>query len=120
VGLTPSTRAAIERVRSSGGGTLGQQLSNEICNFLLATVVRDLALDVDGYSPSEIPAFFSVPALNVPRLPEANFFHDLERVLLAEPAAETYFLCLAALHKSRMKYEAILRRQPIPTIDHRT
>jgi hypothetical protein len=117
MGLTPSTRAAIERVRSAGGGTLGQQLSDEVCSFILASVVRDLRLRVDGYFPPEIPAFFSVPALSVPRMPETNLSRDLELVLLAEPAAETYFLCLAALHKSRMKYEAILRRQPIPTID---
>jgi hypothetical protein len=117
MGLTPTTRAAIERARSAGGGTLGQQLSDEVCNFLLATVVRDLELRVDGYTPPEIPVFFSVPALSVPQLPAANFAVDLERVLLAEPTAETYFLCLAALHKSRMKYESILRRQPIPTID---
>lgn len=117
MGLTPTTRAAIERVRSAGGGVLGQQLSDEICNFLLATVVRDLQLRVEEYSPPEVPPFFSVPALTVPQLPSADFGADLERVLLAEPTAETYFLCLAALHKSRMKYESILRRQPLPTID---
>ncbi|WP_276981777.1 hypothetical protein [Ferrimicrobium acidiphilum] len=33
------------------------------------------------------------------------------------PDADTYFSCLAALHKGRLKYERILSTQAIPTID---
>ena len=117
MGLTPTTRAAIERVRAAGGGSLGQRLSDDVCSFLLARVVRDLGIDVAGYDSPEVPPFFSVATLDVSVAGSSDFYADLERVLIAEPTAETYFLCLAALHKSRMKYETILRRQPLPTID---
>jgi hypothetical protein len=96
---------------------LGQRLSDEVCSFLLATVVRDLGLEVAGYDAPEVPLFFSVATLEIAAAAPSDFYADLERVLITEPTAETYFLCLAALHKSRMKYETILRRQPLPTID---
>jgi hypothetical protein len=31
--------------------------------------------------------------------------------------AETFFACLAAMHKGRLKYERILQTQPVPTVD---
>ena len=31
--------------------------------------------------------------------------------------ADSYFLCIASLHRARLKYEQFLRAQPIPTID---
>jgi hypothetical protein len=104
-------------VRAAGGGALRERLSDAVCNFLLATVVRDLALDVPGYVAPEVPPFFSASTLDVAAETSSDFYVDLERVLAVEPAVETYFLCLADLHKSRMKYETILRRQPLPTID---
>jgi hypothetical protein len=40
-----------------------------------------------------------------------------ERLVAANSDADTYFACLAALHKARLKYERILCDQPIPTLE---
>ena len=40
-----------------------------------------------------------------------------ERALALDADADTYFFCLAALHKSRLKYQRILSAQPLPTVD---
>ena len=40
-----------------------------------------------------------------------------EKLVQLKPDAATYFACLAALHKARLKYERILQTQPLPTVD---
>jgi hypothetical protein len=40
-----------------------------------------------------------------------------DRLVQVEPNADTYFACLAALHKARLKYERILVTQPMPTLE---
>ncbi len=39
--LTPSQRSLIERSQSAGGGKLGTGLSDDVCRFLGATMIRD-------------------------------------------------------------------------------
>ncbi len=41
----------------------------------------------------------------------------MERLVGLKPDADTYFACLASMHKRRLKYERILQTQPIPTIE---
>lgn len=40
-----------------------------------------------------------------------------EKLFASTPDSDTYFSCLAALIKARLKFERILERQPFPTMD---
>ena len=63
-----------------------------------------------------LPRFFGSQPLESLRLSNQDFLALFERLVTLEPNADTYFSCLSTLHKSRLKYERILRTQPIPTI----
>jgi hypothetical protein len=115
--LTKSQLSIVARAQSLGGGELGVVLSDRKCNFLIGTIARDLG--VLGHFPElegDFPDIFSADS------PEAlefggNFLEMFERLLRLQPDADTYFSCLSALHKSRLKYYKILERQPVPTMD---
>ena len=49
--------------------------------------------------------------------PGVAFLPLLERLIGLVPDADTYFVSLAKLHKTRLKYEKILKSQPLPTLE---
>ena len=65
------------------------------------------------YQPSSVTYHLS-PGYRGTRLPCALF----DRLVAANEDGDTYFACLAALHKARLKYEKILCTQPMPTLNH--
>jgi len=67
--------------------------------------------------PSDLSPFFGAKNLSNLRLEDLNFQMLLERLIDLREDADTYFYCLATLHKARLKYERILQSQAIPTID---
>jgi hypothetical protein len=116
--LTQSQQAIIAKARSVGGGKLGVALSDEACAFLVAVIVKDLGLTKKFKElPKQMPDFFAHQSLDTLVLPGVDFLALFERLIGLVPDADTYFSCLAALHKARLKYERILRTQPLPTID---
>ncbi|WP_322513322.1 hypothetical protein [Chloroflexus sp.] len=115
--LTQAQKALISRVRAISGGTLGVELSDAICSFLTATIIRDLGL-LDRFSELasvSFPEFFSEPDLERLTLPDIAFIPLFERLVAIVPDADTYFACLATLHKSRLKYVRIISHQPQET-----
>ena len=48
---------------------------------------------------------------------DATITYFVSRLVAANSDADTYFACLAASHKARLKYEMILSTQPIPTLE---
>lgn len=118
MGLTQTQRTIISKAREVGGGKQGVALSDESCAFLISVIARDLNL-TDKFSefPKGLPTFFSSGSLENLVVPEVNFLALFERAVGLDPNADTYFSCLAALHKARLKYERILQTQPVPTID---
>lgn len=116
--MTQSQRSIIEKARSVGSSDLAIELSDEMCAYLVGVIVHDL-----GYRkafpevPVSLPKFFSAAAPEDLRLTGVDFWNLIERLLNAEPDSITYFSCLAAMHKARLKYARILQRQPIPTMD---
>ncbi len=64
-----------------------------------------------------IPDFYYAGELSELRLAGSNALELFERLLQLDPNADTYFACLASLHKARLKYETILETQPIPTLE---
>ncbi len=82
-------------------------------------LIQDLGLqDLFPEIPSILPPFFGANSLSDLRLADTDFLTVLERVLEVQSDADTYFFCLATLHKARLKYERILQTQGIPTVDH--
>ena len=101
-----------------GGGAQAVALTDEDCAFLVAVIARDLGLQSHFPEAREdLPAFFSSEPLEHLRLQNTDFLALFERILTHDPNVDTYFSCLARLHKSRLKYEVILRTQPIPSIE---
>ena len=110
--------AMIERARSVGGGDQGVALSDGACAFLVATMARDLGIAAKLVSvPTSLPDFFAPVHPAELTLDGRDFHKELAAVASQVPDADSYFVCLAKLHKSRLKYQRILETQPIPTMD---
>lgn len=116
--LTQAQRVILEKARALGGGGQAVALTDDGCRFLVGVIARDLDL-VKHFPefPKEIAPFFSPYPLALLALPGPDILSLYERLLALDPNADTYFACLAALHKARLKYERILEVQPLPTID---
>lgn len=117
--LTQAQKALIARVRAAGGSTLGVELSDPVCSFLVATIIRDLGVldEIPELDALSLPEFFSEPDLERLSLPQIEFIPLFERLVALIPDADTYFACLATLYKSRLKYARIISYQPLPTLD---
>ena len=118
MGLSQSQKSMIERARSGGASDQGISLTDDICCYLVGTIARDLdVLDQFPELPQDVPPFFENVELNGLRVPGIPFLPLMERLVGHKPDADTFFACLASLHKRRLKYERILQTQPIPTIE---
>jgi hypothetical protein len=109
---------ALTKVRASGGSDIDSALDDGICRYLLAILVHDLGLVelVPELSIKPVELFSRAHPATMRR--EGLAFLDLyERVLGRLPDADGYFMCLAKLHKARLKYARILEAQPLPTVD---
>jgi hypothetical protein len=118
MGLTQTQLSIISKAREVGGGKQGVALSDEACAFLVSVIARDMNLaDKFPEFPKDLPTFFSSGSLESLVVPRVKFLALFERAVGLDPNADTYFSCLAALHKARLKYERIMQTQPVPTID---
>lgn len=116
--LSQSQRALIERARAMGAGDQGIALSDSACAFVVATIAKDLraAHKLKGI-PADLPDFFSSCHPAALEVAGVDFVSWLETLLEITADADTYFACLAKLHKARLKYQRILETQPIPTLE---
>jgi hypothetical protein len=118
VGLSQIQKAPLAKVRAVGNSGLAVPVGDEICTYLLGIVVQDLGLRASFPVFAEaLPAFFGTTPLSSLRVEGLNFIALFEQLVDLRQDADSYFLCLATLHKARLKYERILQAQPIPTID---
>lgn len=115
--LTQAQRTLLEKARSSGAGNMGIALSDEACHFLFAVIARDLGLLDQFPEFPEPPEFFSLAPSGGVLKAEGSVYDLFDRLIQHEPNADTYFSCLASLHRARLKYSKILSAQPIPTMD---
>jgi hypothetical protein len=121
VSLTPTQRSIIARAQASGGGELGLGLDDEQCAYLVALIGKDMGILLElpnAPAEADVREFFSDDSPSGLRLPGFPFVPGFEDLLSHDAAAETYFACLAALQRQRLKYERILQTQPLPTMDH--
>ncbi len=116
--LSLSQRATMERVRSLGTGGHAVLLTPEICTYLIGVIANDLGViqRFPEFKKKLTPFFTDTPLQNL-RIGDIDYIAAYERLLNLDTNADTYFVCLAALHKGRLKYEHILRTQPMPTIE---
>jgi hypothetical protein len=118
VPLTKLQVRNLTKAQLAGSGGQAVPLDTHDTAYLVAVVARDLGLEAKfpEYRAVSIPEFFEATPASYPSLPIEKFPLLYER-LLEEPDAETYFMCLARMYKSRLKYERILERQAIPTME---
>jgi hypothetical protein len=116
--LTQSQKATLAKAQAVGAGPQGVALSNGACSYLVGTIARDLGcLDRFPELPSELPPFFGTRPLSGLAVPGFDHVLLFERLVANIRDGDTYFHCLATLHKARLKYERILETQPLPTIE---
>lgn len=97
---------------------MGVALTDDACNFLIAVIAKDLGLSSKFPDLQAVAADFFAPLPdNASTLSQTEISGLFERLVELDADADTYFSCLASLHKARLKYSTILSRQPLPTMD---
>ena len=118
MGLTQAQKAMIEKARSGGGSEQAITLTDAACAYLIAVIARDLELsDHFPELPSTVPPFYDATELASLVVDGVPFYPLMDRLVSVNADADTFFVCLASLHKRRLKYERILQTQPIPTLE---
>lgn len=93
-------------------------LTDETCVYILAVIADDLGLlrSFPEFGGQVKPFFTKTPLADL-AIQGLDFLMLFERLVGLNKDADTYFVCLAALHKGRLKYGTILRTQPMPTVE---
>lgn len=117
MGLSQSQKTLIEKARVLGSGSDRFTLDHEICSYLVGVIAEDLGL-IDKFPEfnGSVPGFYSTESIETLKS-SVQFSSVVARLFSEDENADTYFSCLANLHKRRLKYQRILRTQPLPTIE---
>lgn len=116
--LTKIQQTIWEKAKALGSGGQATALTNEACAYLVGRIVVDLDLQEDFPElESKAGDFFTSGDLSKLVIENTNATELFARLVSLRPDADMYFACLAALHKSRLKYEKILQTQPIPSLE---
>jgi hypothetical protein len=116
--LTQSQKTIWERARSLGSGGQAIRLDDEACTYLIARIAADLGVIRElPELPEDVADFYNSGELSDLRIAGLDALGLFQRLLEIDPNVDTYFACLASLHKARLKYENILETQPIPTLE---
>lgn len=116
--LSQMQKSLIEKARSVGNSDMAVPIDDAAGAYLLARAIVDLGFQKDyAELPEDVPPFYETAPASSLALDGVDFEALAERVFTATPDTDTYFSCLAALLKARLKFERILRHQPFPTMD---
>jgi len=117
--LTTFQHQALTKLRSSGASDLGVGLDNSRLNYLLALISLDLHCpqEFPELDPHSVPGLYERVASQRLRVDGPKFQPLYERLLALEPNGDNYLYCLGSLLKARLKYEKILKAQPMPTLE---
>jgi len=118
MGLSTLHKGIIERARALGSGDQAVALTDAMCAYVAGVIASDLGLlgSFPELKGKALPFFTSAP-LDSLKIEGIDFIAVFERLVTLNKDADTYFVCLCALHKGRLKYETILRTQPMPTME---
>ena len=116
--LSQAQKSIVTKARKLGSGPATVKLDDAVCSYLVGTIANDLEIreqfpEFEG----DLPTFYSSGNLSDLRVDEIDFPTVAAKLFVADRDADTYFACLANIHKRRLKYQNILRSQPIPTIE---
>ena len=116
--LTQSQKAVWSKARSAGSGGQAVSLDDGACSYLIARIAADLELE-DSFPEftSKVDPFFSNIPVKKLSITGINPLPLFERLVSLIDDGDTYFSCIARLHRARLKYEIILESQPFPTIE---
>lgn len=118
MGLTKAQATIWQKARSLGNGDQAVGLSDGCCAYLVGRIAQDLNVLKDFPDvPASLPEFFSAGPLDQLLVSDVDAKDLYERLVTRHQDTDTYFACLAALHKARLKYERILSVQPLPTLE---
>jgi hypothetical protein len=118
MGLTQSQQTILAKAQAIGAGQQGVALSADACAYIVAVIVQDLRLTSSFPElPPDPPPFFGNRPPGDLALPGLDHVALFERLTASVADGDTYFHCLATLHKARLKYQRILETQPLPTIE---
>jgi hypothetical protein len=118
VGLSLAHQSMLEKAQRLSSGDQRVGLDDASCNALILATARDLSVHALPVPEGLAEVFNALPPASL-RVEGVGSPRDMFERLLAEGPgdADTYFVCLAALHKARLKYQRILETQPVPTMD---
>lgn len=118
MGLTKAQATIWQKARSLGNGEQAVGLSNDCCAYLVGRIAHDLQLtETFPEFAGSLPEFFSDGPLDQLQVEGFDAKALFERLVTIQQDTDTYFACLAAMHKARLKYERILSTQPLPTLE---
>lgn len=116
--LSRAQMAIVQKARALGAGKQGVALTEAACTYLLAIEVQDMGVhDRFPELPQYLTPFYGPEPLSDREIPGIPFLTLFERLVELVIDADTYFACLAWLHKLRLKYELVLKTQAIPTME---
>lgn len=116
--LTKAQQSIWERSRAIGSGGQAVVLSDSACAYLVGRIVLDLGLRKSFPEvPANLPGFFDRQELSSLTLNLADPRNFFERLVKLVDDADTYYACLATLHKARLKYQLITETQPFATLE---
>lgn len=116
--LTTAQSVAYTKLRQTSSSGQAVALSDSAIRALIFIAARNL----------ELHGAINVPTEGVPELYDPSFSLDFtlegedprvlyERIIHANPEAETFIACAAAIHKARLKYQRVLASQPLASMD---
>jgi hypothetical protein len=118
MGLSRAQMAIVQKARALGAGKQGVALTEGACAHLLAIEVQDMQLgDKFPELPQRLIPFYGPQPLADREIANVPFLPLFERLTELVLDADTYFSCLAWMHKLRLKYELVLKTQAIPTME---
>ncbi|MCA9048764.1 MAG: hypothetical protein KDA89_08550 [Planctomycetaceae bacterium] len=116
MGLSKSQQAIWERSRVVGAGAQAVVLDDSACTCLIAIIAADLGVTEQFPELPKVASYFELSPEDV-ATPHPDPRALFERLVSLDADADTYYACLASLHKARLKYHNILSTQPVPTLE---
>jgi len=116
--LTQNQKTIWSKARSAGSGGQAVSLDDGACSYLIARIATDLGLEgsFPELTSTVYPFFSNIPVKDL-SIKGINPLSLFERLVSLVDDGDTYFSCIARLHRARLKYEIILESQPFPTIE---
>ena len=114
--LSKTHQVAFEKARQAGSGAQGIGLDNGALRAIIWTVAEDLVIALDDIEPFTGDFFHTDPSKFTTGGGDP-LGHFAQLIASGPLDADMYFSALAALHRARLKYQNILRVQPVPTLE---